>query len=242
MKAKRAVVENNVARYWAPKVSQQAIRRLYETDAKGIVDEDLINDVGYALFVRCDTIRIVTEKRCPECDEEMPFAGKTSGSARNEAVSCPQCGWTTTWAHYHRSYKGKRIHGGRAYPAFLQFTTEFKRKLSPRQKLMAIDRLVHSIHEAMVHARAATPGSVNLIEGTEDDILALLNDLAYGDTTESSQAMREDFKNKMKEGQLVKEEHQRIIDARKARRSSQQPAAGKSANKGAAQRRGKPRG
>lgn len=31
MKPKRAVVDDNVARYWAPKVSPQAIRRLYET-------------------------------------------------------------------------------------------------------------------------------------------------------------------------------------------------------------------
>ena len=238
MKSKRAV-DDNVARYWAPKVSRQAIRRLYETDAKGIVDEDLINDVGYALFVRCDTIRIVTEQRCPECDEKMPFRGKTSGSARNEAVSCTNCGWTTTWAHYHHSYKGKRIHGGRAYPAFLQFTTEFKRKLSPRQKLMAIDRLVHSIHEGIVQAPAATPGSVNLIEGTADDILQLLDDLAYGDTTEASWAMREDFKKKMKEGELIKKKHQQVIDARRAKRASERSAEDKPANKSVARRRGK---
>ena len=29
------------------------IRQFYETDAKGIYDEDLIDDVGYGLLARC---------------------------------------------------------------------------------------------------------------------------------------------------------------------------------------------
>ena len=32
---------------WARRVPQRKIRRLYETDAKGIYDEDLIDEVGY---------------------------------------------------------------------------------------------------------------------------------------------------------------------------------------------------
>lgn len=32
---------------WAPRVTQREIRRLYETDAKGIYNEKLINEAGY---------------------------------------------------------------------------------------------------------------------------------------------------------------------------------------------------
>jgi hypothetical protein len=33
---------------WAPKVAQQAIRRLYEADARGLYDDELLLEVGYA--------------------------------------------------------------------------------------------------------------------------------------------------------------------------------------------------
>ena len=46
---------------WPLKVRPHKIRQLYENDAKGIVDEDLINDVGYALYARCEAIWTVTE-------------------------------------------------------------------------------------------------------------------------------------------------------------------------------------
>jgi hypothetical protein len=34
---------------WARRVEQEKIRRLYETDARGIVDDELIDEVGYAM-------------------------------------------------------------------------------------------------------------------------------------------------------------------------------------------------
>ena len=103
---------------------------------------------------------------------------------------------------------------------------------------MVIDKLVHSVHEAMVHATAATPGSVNLIEGKADEILELLDDLAYGDTigsSRASRAMREDFKKKMEEGEAAREEHQRGVEARKAKRLAGKAA--ERASKSVARRR-----
>ena len=41
---------------WASRVNPATIRRLYETDARGIVDEDLIDEVGFALYARCQSI------------------------------------------------------------------------------------------------------------------------------------------------------------------------------------------
>ena len=40
---------------WAPRVPKALIRRFYETDAKGIYDEELIDEVGYALLARCQS-------------------------------------------------------------------------------------------------------------------------------------------------------------------------------------------
>ncbi|MBI5289694.1 MAG: hypothetical protein HY873_12045, partial [Chloroflexi bacterium] len=42
---------------WARRVKPEVIRRLYTRDAKGIVDEELIDEVGYAMYARCHSIR-----------------------------------------------------------------------------------------------------------------------------------------------------------------------------------------
>ena len=38
---------------WSPKLSRQILKRLYDKDAMGIKDEELANEVGYALYTRC---------------------------------------------------------------------------------------------------------------------------------------------------------------------------------------------
>lgn len=106
---------------WAPRVPQNRIRRLYEMDASRIVDETLVDDVGVALLWRCETIQRVTERRCPECGEALHDPGPKTDSSRT--VSCPRCHWQATWKQHHRAYKTRRIHGGRAYPAFLRGPT-----------------------------------------------------------------------------------------------------------------------
>ncbi len=79
----------------APRVNPSLIRRLYEVDAKGIVDEDLIDKVGYALYARCQSILEATEAhagrvKCPECGASVIHDG---GPWVKEAdLDCTQCG------------------------------------------------------------------------------------------------------------------------------------------------------
>jgi hypothetical protein len=201
--------EDNVARYWAPKVSGSKIRQLYLSDARGFVDEDLVNEVGYTLYARCQTIWIVTERRCPECTARLVRKG--------ENVTCPGCGWVSLWRSYHRSYKGKRIHGGRAYPAFLQFMKEFRRASGPREKLLAIDKVVHAVHEALDKVWTV-PASVNLIEGKRDEVIALLDDLAHGDAhTPGIRDAWVEYRQKMEESRGPTDAHIRKVRGREGR-------------------------
>jgi hypothetical protein len=64
-------------RFWAPRVPPHTIRRLYETDARGIVDEEQVDEVGYALYARCRSILRVTAAHghhatCPRCERTIP--------------------------------------------------------------------------------------------------------------------------------------------------------------------------
>ena len=46
---------------WGRRVPKWKIRRLYELDARGIVDEELIDDVGVTVFERCRSILTMRE-------------------------------------------------------------------------------------------------------------------------------------------------------------------------------------
>ena len=103
---------------WAPRVTQWEIRRLYEADAQGIYDEELINEVGYGLLARCrsyiDAAEAVQGKaRCPQCSGVVMHAGGTE-----EVLRC-KCGWQLTWGGYFETIQHKQLLG--AEPVLSQF-------------------------------------------------------------------------------------------------------------------------
>ncbi len=165
---------------WARRVQQDLIRRLYASDAKGIQDEDLVNEVGYAMYARCESIRIATEAHfgraaCPICKSIIQRAGWS----KEELLACG-CGWQLTWDEYHQSYRRKQLVGGKAFPMFTEFLELWPKQRAYRDKLLAIDRLIHALHVDAQHG-FARPGACNLIECTMREALSLLHELAYGD-------------------------------------------------------------
>jgi hypothetical protein len=57
---------------WAPRVKPERIRRLYQLDAQGIYDDELIVNVGYSLLARCESFIHAMEAvrghaGCPLC-------------------------------------------------------------------------------------------------------------------------------------------------------------------------------
>lgn len=196
---------------WEPRVKPALIRSLYETDAAGLVDEKLIDEVGYALLLRCETIQRVTERRCPDCGE--PLDGAFDSGPRDRRIFCSGCRWSSTWDTYHRSYKGHRIHGGRAYGAFVEFLNSFPKARNITAKMLAIDRLIHAVHE--------TPGSnvsaaaSNLIyEKKPGWARAFLDDLAYGDQRGTErEGLREDYLRRIREGRAWAERHRKQSEA-----------------------------
>lgn len=48
---------------WSPRVPKGKIRRLYESDARGLLDDELLDDVGIALLLRCQDILMVVGAR-----------------------------------------------------------------------------------------------------------------------------------------------------------------------------------
>lgn len=179
---------------WSPRVPQWKIRRLYELDAQGIVDEALLDDVGITLLQRCRDIITIDEARrgrvkCPRCANERRRTiierASQKGDVRDEVIVCPECGWWITWGEYTLSFKRKQLNSGGALKAFERYTREYRAARKPQQKMLAVDRLIHEFHYSL---RAqpdlpCRPVGVNLIQGKLGDVVRFLDELTYGRQT-----------------------------------------------------------
>jgi hypothetical protein len=178
MDGARSAEGANEIRY-ARRVRPEKIRALYAMDAKGIVDEELIDEVGYAMLARCESIRTATRAHagrgtCPRCRAEVRH-----NWVKTETMACP-CGWSTTWGAYLKTYQGKQLHGGKAYPIFRAFIDQWPLARTPRQKMLTIDAMIHAVHGEF-KGGMGRPAACNIIEGTMRELFALLEELAYGD-------------------------------------------------------------
>jgi hypothetical protein len=179
--------EHLAAIRWAPRVNPSAIRRLYETDALGIVDEQQIDDVGYALYARCRSILRVTEAQrgrvtCPVC-ETVIDRGVGSWAKRDQMVTCPQCGWSVRWRDYLKTYQHKHLVGGGAVAFHEEFVAQFERATTARQKMLAIDRLIHVFHWELKNNPVRSAARELIYARNYKELLTFLDTLTYGDAS-----------------------------------------------------------
>ncbi len=181
---------------WAPRVSMAKIRELYVNEARGTLDDELVEEVGFGLLARCQSIIEYTEAcelgivRCKRCQKQ----GQTTIIQRNmekpsALLRCPVCGWHVRW----RVYKAEsakvdgQLIAGHAGEAFTRYIAVYPQCRTREEKILAIDRLIHEFHWMLVHedepARPAKPAGVNLLRGTHTQVMQMLNELTYGENT-----------------------------------------------------------
>jgi hypothetical protein len=172
-------------------VSKEKIHRLYVSDANGMVDEELVDEVGWALWSRCDSILSVTAAHygrvtCPTCgtliehpSERTDTAGERS-SPWHEAdiIQCASCGWQLPWTAYHQTYRGKQLFGANAVEIFAAYHKAFPRASAPNAKMLLIDQLIHAFH--MGQSEYGRPVGANLIEGSLKEVILFLDGLSNG--------------------------------------------------------------
>ena len=176
---------------WAPKVSKTKIQRLYAADAQGIVDEELIDEVGWALWSRCDSILTVTAAHygrvtCPSCEAavEHPSAAEGTDGERHspwkdeDILLCMRCGWQLPWNAYHQTYQGKQLFGANAVEVFAAYHRAFPQAPAPNMKMLLIDQLIHAFHIGL--AELGRPVGANLIEGSMKEVIHFLDELTNG--------------------------------------------------------------
>jgi hypothetical protein len=172
--------------HWWPRVPPEKIRRLYTNDALGLVDEDLIDDVGTSLLLRCQSILVACEAAggraaCPRCEASIQHSRN-----KRERITCPACGWQTLWAHYAKTFEGRGLIGGGSIPFVRAYVETYEHARSPHERLLLIDRLIHAFHWE-VHERIgmSRPVACDLIAGRFEDVVEFLDTLTYGERTTS---------------------------------------------------------
>ena len=167
---------------WARRLPQEKIRRLYENDAKGIYDEELIDEVGFALLARCQSfIRAVQsttgKATCPHCGKIIEHTLKSK-----DVLSCEACNWELTWNEYFNTIQHKQLSGADpVLKIFQEYSDAFSKVQTYPQKVFLIDQLIHGFHRYLTSQRPTRPVAVNLIEGRLGEVIALLDSLSYSE-------------------------------------------------------------
>jgi hypothetical protein len=187
---------------WAPRVPMEWLQRLYESDAKGIVDDELIDKVGERLYERCRDCVLVVDSihgkwTCPECREPCTRTGERDVGL----IECSSCGWTCDAKAFRLSWRHKELLVDTTF--VVQFIDQWQRARTHREKMLAIDGVIHRWHhETKIAERGGVgrPVGVNLIEGSRKQVIAFLDRLSAGPSHDRWATLHEGHKTRVREG------------------------------------------
>ena len=200
---------------WVGRVPRHKIARLYEQDAKGIVDEDLIDEIGISFLARCQSMMMADEVHegkalCAGCDSIIYHSGK------DEMLRCPDCGWEIRWVDYANSARHKKLGLGGIEPFIREYLEQYPKAKTPRQKMIQIDNIIHRYHQELI-GNAGRPSAVNLIGGKVWEVMDFLTTLAYSD--QSTPGLQQNYNRWKKRG---KSSLRKLAKRREKEREKQQ--------------------
>jgi DNA-directed RNA polymerase subunit M/transcription elongation factor TFIIS len=220
--------------HWSSRVPKWKLRRLYESEAQGMLDEDLLEDVGLTLLLRCEDILAIEEARqgrvkCPRCAQQgaptmIKRTTRSSGDPRHEVITCPTCGWQITWGEYMLSFKRKQLNSGGATQFFAAYVNAYAAARTPSEKMLAIDRLIHEFHYSVkVRPDQPTrPAGVNLINGNLTSVIAFLDELSgLTPGLPGIAATRQQWQDSLQKFQQI--DWKAIVEEQRAQNSRKQP-------------------
>ncbi len=173
-----AVPDGKLNRFkWPPKVPRRKLKLLYEGEAAGRLDGELLSDVGFALYARCKQagdVRACMDKGQMVCH----FCGAVLQAASYTAPVACACGQFYTYREYRRSCNAAGMPGGRAEPVFRAFAERWPACRGDAEKMLLIDWLIHECHVTLMSGEKGRTVCANLIEGTLPQLRDLLETLA----------------------------------------------------------------
>lgn len=161
--------------HWPGKLNLTMLRKLYLLDAKGIGNEELADDIGLALLLRCQygrsDIELMNQNaiRCHHCGKII--YGTT------DFREC-SCGYQYSYKEYRRSYHRNNMPSGAASKIFNQFVIDWPGAKSYKDKMILIDGLLHEFHLSLVSGTVHRPVAMNFIDGSRQKIEEIITGLS----------------------------------------------------------------
>ena len=166
--------------HWAPKIRPEKIRDLYTSDAVGIAEEELAEDVGARLEQRCRSIRIVTNRtvECPRCGAIFSMCEPGGWKTLPGRLTCPAgCSWETSAEEWHASWQHRDLLGTAAAEIVESYLERYPRARTYQERMVCIDELIHAFHVSLQSGKLNRSVANNLIEGSHDQVVELLDGL-----------------------------------------------------------------
>lgn len=163
---------------WAPALPPNKLRRLYGSSASGMLDHDLLEDVGIQLYVRCqqgiEEFALIRsgKLKCHHCGSVLP---------KSEGLMVCGCGFQYTFSEYSGSFNSHHMPGGNAAHIFSEFVEKWPYARTDSAKMNLIDWLVHQCHISMFSGLRLRSVLKNLIDASQQTAEKLVLELAYGD-------------------------------------------------------------
>ena len=174
-----SIYQKPVAPQWASRVSKEIIARIYEDDARGLHDEELLNNAAFTLLLRCESMLIAEKARsgyatCPVCGQIIEHDAQ-----KDTILECTHCSWSGTWEEYRKSMDGHHLIAPGILPFCEEYIKHIKMNLTAKESMYWIDWLIHRVHWEGT-ALPGQPGAVCLIQGRAIDINEFLDRLSAG--------------------------------------------------------------
>ena len=175
---------------WAKRLSLNKLRRLYESQAEGLLDAELLEDAAVTLYLRCKDIVAVESARngkvrCPFCyggklDEVYIDVSRDENGKLLDAIRCHKCTREFSYAEYRQCYKREQLNMGGAGAAFTRYIKEYEMPAPPERRMLQVDRLIHEYHYSLKSNPEQPTRSVgpNLLAGNLTTVMKFLNDLS----------------------------------------------------------------
>ena len=157
---------------WPDLISHDKIIKLYLSDANRIYDEELVDDVGLYIYVRCKQARETRECisqnkiRCHNCGNILDI------NEINAAVCI--CGYAYTMSEYKKSFINNKMPSGNAVPVFDAFEKNWLTAKCYSEKMKLIDGIIHEVHYNMNNGMYGRIVGMQIIEGTSEEIKELI--------------------------------------------------------------------
>jgi hypothetical protein len=162
---------------WMPALSPAKLRKLYRSSANGVLDQELLEDVGILFYSRClqgvEEFELIRSDKlkCHHCGAILP---------KQEQLMLCICGYQYIFKEYIDSFNNHHMPGGNALHIFREYIEKWPRARTDSEKMNLIDWLVHQCHISMSSGLPLRSILKNLIDAQQKTAEKLVLELAYG--------------------------------------------------------------